>query len=197
MSERQTQPNEQDSTSLSRRDNLPPGKVYLLRHEQRGSQISFETPLTPHGLENAETIVCSQLEQLSIGTIYSSPFIRTLQTILPFCKKTGKKVNLEWSIVESCPFSPEIPEKFNEIINPNYSSFTPYKIPEDTDIFDFEDLKVRVKTFIESLDRSENILLVTHMPVINAVLSYKGLEWIQMYTHHQPGSILSMSTGTL
>ncbi|CAH6418212.1 Histidine phosphatase superfamily clade 1 [uncultured virus] len=181
------------SSSLRNSDKPRIGKVYLLRHEKRGSQISFETPLLPEGLENAENTVCPHLERLSIGTIYSSPFVRTLQTIKPFCEKTGKKINLEWSLVESFPFNPVVSSDFDSIINHDYISFIPYKSPDDTSLLDFYFLKQRVKNFIESLDRSENVLLVTHMPVINAVLASRGFEWIEMYTHHQPGAILSMS----
>src|SRR3972149_280959 len=167
------------------------GKVFLLRHERRKNSIAFESSLTPRGLKNAKEVVCPQLEQLNIGSIYCSPFIRTLQTIAPFCQKTGKKVNIEWSLVESYPSKPKIPEEFASIINTNYNSFISYKYPENYDIITFELLKQRAKTFIESLDRTKNVLLVSHMPVINAVLSYKGFEFIEMYTHHHPGSLLS------
>lgn len=179
--------------NMHQSSNCKKGKVYLLRHEKRGREVSFETELLPEGLENAEKVVASHLEQLSIGTIYSSPFIRTLQTIKPYCDKTGKKVNLEWSLVESFPTDPKIPPSLNSIINYNYISFAPYLPPKFTNILEFDLLKRRVKSFIDSLDRSENILLVTHMPVINAVLSSRGFELITMYTPHEPGSILSMS----
>lgn len=66
-------------------------KIYFLRHEQRNPNTAFRASLTAHGLTNAETIIYSQLENISIGTIYCSPFIRTLQTIKPYCDKTGKK----------------------------------------------------------------------------------------------------------
>jgi 2,3-bisphosphoglycerate-dependent phosphoglycerate mutase len=178
---------------VSSTKNINKGIVYLLRHEQRGYSISFDTTLTNSGLERAETIITPQLESRSIDIIYSSPFVRTLQTVRPFCEKTGLKVNLEWSLVESIPFNPIIPDEFTTIINLNYSSFLPYTQTLTDDMIDFNVLKLRIKRFIESLDRSKNILLVTHMPVINAVLSYKGFEYIEMYTHHQPGTLLSMS----
>lgn len=169
------------------------GKVFLLRHEQRGNTISFDTPLTPQGLERAEKIIAPQLERLNIKIIYSSPFVRTLQTIRPFCENCNLKVNLEWSLVESMPINPVIPGDFSPIINSDYKSYLSYETPSDTDLLNFTILKNRAKSFIESLDRSDNILLVTHMPVINAILSYKGFEFIEMYTHHQPGTLLSMS----
>lgn len=188
--------NEIDTEYIRFKFDPPKRKVFLLRHEQRGNTISFDTPLTPKGLEHAERIIAPQLERLNIKTIYSSPFVRTLQTIRPFCEKNNLKVNLEWSLVESMPINPIIPLDFSSIINQDYTSFLSYETPSDTDILDFSLLKNRAKSFIESLDRSENILLVTHIPVINAVLSYKGFKFIEMYTHHQPGTLLSMSGDT-
>lgn len=172
-------------------------KIFLLRHEQRGSSVSFDTPLTPRGLQRAEKIVCPRLEERNIDVIYSSPFVRTLQTIKPFCMKSGLKVNLEWSLVESIPVIEPNCDKFVDIINPNYKPFLGYTTPANTDIIEFDGLKKRVQKFIESLDRSQNILLVTHMPVINAILSYKGVQLIEMYTPHQPGTLLSISGDTL
>lgn len=169
------------------------GKVYLLRHEKRQNNVSFSSPLTDEGLYDAKHVVTPHLENLDIGTIYCSPFIRTLQTIKPYCDKNNKKVNLEWSLVESLPLNPKIPEKYSSIINHEYKSLLPYSYPGDNSIIDFEILQNRVKQFIESLDRTENVLLVTHMPVINAILASRGFEWIEMYSHHQPGCLLSMS----
>ena len=168
-------------------------RVFLLRHEQRENTVSFYTSLTPKGAHRAETVICKILEGLNIKKIYASPFVRTLQTIRPFCEKTGIKVNLEWSLVESIPINPIIALNFNHIINHNYKPFLTYDLPLNTDLIDFDKLKDHVGHFIESLDRSENILLVTHMPVINAILSYKGFQNIEMYTHHKPGALLCVS----
>jgi len=170
------------------------GKLYLLRHEQRGDDISFESRLTLNGLKNSKNIVCPALENLSIDIIYCSPFIRTLQTIQPFCYKTGKKINIEWSIVESFPHNPIISKEFTNIINHEYKSHIPYTHTTDQEIIYFEHLRQQVKRFILSLDHSKNILIVTHMPVINAILSSIGINHIDMYTYHKPGSIISVNS---
>lgn len=169
-------------------------KIYILRHEQRPKgAISFNVRLTAEGVKRAYTTVCSCLERRNIDVIYCSPFVRTLETIKPFSEKYGLKVNLEWSLVESIPLNPIIPSEFNNIINSEYKSFLPYETPETNRLIKFDELKELVNKFINSLDRSKNILLVTHLPVINAILSYQGHESVEMYTYHQPGKLLSMS----
>jgi 2,3-bisphosphoglycerate-dependent phosphoglycerate mutase len=175
----------------------PKTKIYLLRHEERTEDISFGSQLTVNGQHRSENIISPKLQLMNIKTIYSSPFIRTLQTIKPFCDKTGFKVNIEWSLVESIPLDPSIPDKFNDIIKLEYNSILEYSIPSNTSIIEFNDLKQRVRKFIQSIEhivQSENILLVTHMPVINAILSCAGFKYIEMYTHHDPGTLLGINS---
>jgi 2,3-bisphosphoglycerate-dependent phosphoglycerate mutase len=173
------------------------GKVFLLRHEKRNKSISFSSSLTEEGLLNAQKIIVPRLKNLNIKVIYCSPFRRTLQTILPFCQATGMKVNLEWSLAESMPLEPTIFNEFRHIINENYRSFTPYQTPNAKNIISFDQIKQRSQTFIDSLDMSHNILLVTHLPVINAILSNQNPICIDMFAHRNPGCILTMSGTTL
>ncbi len=165
------------------------GKIFLLRHEERGNDVSFSASLTHKGLNNAKEIIPIKLKNCNIQTIYCSPFIRTLQTIAPYCHQTNIKVNLEWGLVESLPKDPCIPYDLISIINTNYKSIIPYKKSNDTDIIDYDELKQRVRTFLSSIDRSQNILIVTHLPVINAILSCKYPN-IDMYEHHNTGVLL-------
>ena len=65
-------------------------KIYLLRHEDRTMDLTFFSPLTKNGLENSVELI-KHLEKEKIDTIYSSPYIRTLQTIYPYSKKYNIK----------------------------------------------------------------------------------------------------------
>jgi broad specificity phosphatase PhoE len=115
--------------------------------------------------------------------------VRTLQTIQPYCLKEHRKVNVEWSLVEAIPQETTYPKEFAAIVNADYESFLNIR---DADIIIddvFEGLKEQVGPFIDSLDKDKNILLVTHMPVINAILSYRGNTEVTMFTHHYPGSL--------
>jgi broad specificity phosphatase PhoE len=74
-------------------------KIYILRHEDRTQDCSFFAPLTKSGLENSIKLV-KYLEKEKIDTIYSSPFIRTLQTIYPYAKEHDIKINIEYGLSE-------------------------------------------------------------------------------------------------
>ena len=61
-------------------------RLYILRHEDRPEDCSFFTPLSEQGLINSNKLT-TILEKCKINYIISSPFIRTLQTIVPYAKK--------------------------------------------------------------------------------------------------------------
>ena len=154
----------------------------MLRHEDRTQDCSFFSPLTQIGLDNADKLI-PKLKECNINMIISSPYIRTLQTVNPFCKETNQQINLEYSLGElqhaeiiakqsACINLPEyIAELFN--YNPVYKSLiksTDVKYPETED-----EIKARVKYFLKDLickyyKTDKNILLVTHQSVCSSIL---------------------------
>ena len=70
--------------------------VYFLRHEDRPLQTStFYIELTEKGHIGAQKLV-SKLNPLNIDYIYSSPFIRTLQTIKPYTLQNNVQVRTDY-----------------------------------------------------------------------------------------------------
>ena len=157
-------------------------KIYILRHEDRTMDLTFFSPLTKNGLENSLELV-KNLEKEKINSVYSSPYIRTLQTVYPYCKKYNLKPKLDYSITELYQ-EDNIPKKSYQITLPEYiaESFnyeTEYdtlmtpndiKFPEDITSFN-----KRVKNFLKNIikynyNTDKNILLVTHQGVIDIIL---------------------------
>ncbi len=157
-------------------------KIYILRHEDRTMDGTFFSPLTQEGLENAVKLV-DILKECKIDTIYSSPFIRTLQTVLPYAKSRGIKINLEHSLAEiqhphlipvksyqiNLPLY--IAEQFN--YNPNYTSCldpTNHIYPENEKCVSQRVKKFMGKLLKESIDDNKTILIVSHQIVCNCLL---------------------------
>ncbi len=157
-------------------------RLYLLRHEDRTMDLTFFSPLTKNGLENSVELI-KHLEKEKINSIYSSPYIRTLQTIYPYSKKYNLSPKLEYSITELYQ-EDNIPKKSYQITLPEYlaKSFnyndeyktliTPndIKFPETVQMF-----SKRIKFFLKNIIRNNynnnnNILLVTHQGVIDVIL---------------------------
>ncbi len=149
-------------------------KLYILRHEDRTQDCSFFSPLTLQGLDKAKQLV-PILEKENIDVIFSSPFIRTLQTVYPYVKKSGVKINLDYSLCElhheniiaKQSVGIYLPEYIEQVFNynPSYKSLIEpmdIKYPESE-----KDIKERTKKFVKHLlmnyhETNHNILLVTH-----------------------------------
>ena len=171
-------------------------KIFILRHEDRTQDATFFSPLTSTGLERSELLV-DILKKHKINKIYSSPFIRTLQTINPYCSKYDLKVNLEYSLSEiQHPLI--IPEKSYQVRLPTYmaNSFNcneKYKslldplehvYPEDEN-----NVSKRVRKFLNTLltnklEKNDNIIIVTHQVVCNEILkiSTKKMRGINIHS---------------
>jgi broad specificity phosphatase PhoE len=167
-------------------------KIYILRHEERTIDASFFSPLTKNGLKNSINLI-HIIEKLNITTIISSPFIRTLQTILPYSKYRNIKINLEYGLCEILhsniippkSYNVELPdylcEEFN--YNPEYNSLiksTELEYPEDEKMFENRTKKILKFIIQKYYKTNENILLVTHqghckniLQIINKNVSIK------------------------
>lgn len=135
---------------------------------------TFFSPLTKNGLKNSINLI-PILESLKITTIISSPFIRTLQTIIPYSKSKNIKINLEYGLCEILnsdiipirSYNVELPdylcEEFN--YNPEYLSLiksSELLYPEDNKIFENRTKKILKFILQKYYKTTENILLVTH-----------------------------------
>ena len=131
-------------------------KIFILRHEDRTQDASFFAPLTKNGLENSKKLI-EKINELHITHIYSSPYIRTLQTIYPYVKSKEMKVKLEYSLSEindpdlisKNAYGTCLPEYIAQsfLYDENYkSSIQPeqLKYPEIE-----EDIMTRIKTFLK------------------------------------------------
>lgn len=159
-------------------------KIILLRHEKRGNDIGFHSHLTDEGFINTY-LLKEYLYKLNIDYIFSSPFIRTLETIYPYCNKYNKKVNLEYSLYEYIhnPYFLLIKwyntindinslddQYLKSIINNKYISISN---KEDICILENEEnLERRIIKFFNYLNKNyknKTILIVSHKGVLNKI----------------------------
>ena len=157
-------------------------KIYILRHEDRTQDCSFFSPLTKKGLEKSINLIDS-LEKCNINIIYSSPFIRTLQTVYPYAKDKDIKINLEYGLSEihhedlipKKAYGMYLPEYIAELFNYNSEYKTLMKPTEIT--FPEKEINVerRTKRILRSIvnkymNTDANILIVTHQIVCLCLL---------------------------
>ena len=179
-------------------------KLYILRHEDRTMDASFFSPLTKEGLENAVKLI-EVLNKEKIDTVYSSPFIRTLQTIYPYCKYKNYKINVDHALAE-IQHPHIIPVKSYTITLPQYiadqfNCNENYKSTLDPNNHTYPETEAnvasRTKTFVSKIikdfiDTDCNIILVTHQIVCNSILkkitkNMKNIDITPSYNYMRGG----------
>jgi broad specificity phosphatase PhoE len=165
-------------------------KLFVLRHEKRGDNPLPLSPLTSDGFIDSLQLI-RKINQINPDIIYCSPFLRTIETIYPYCRFHNKTVNIENSLYEfvhakefnrsnyihriSDLNKNAYQELMTKCINHNYKSLLnvyDINLPEVE-----ENLFHRVNKFMFSLEsdktlQNKKILFVTHMSTVNAVKSY-------------------------
>lgn len=170
-------------------------KILLLRHEQRPDDPSFDTLLTGEGVARSRSIptkLSSYTDKLSV--IYSSPFLRCLETVQPVLEKSlSVPLNPENCLSEWFVSSDQekgvkglrelTKEEANLYqVNTSYKSLlTPDQVPMEESI---PQLDSRVHLFLDHLaesyqnsDSNTTILIVTHQSIIESILKYFKLTF--------------------
>jgi broad specificity phosphatase PhoE len=165
-------------------------RIVVLRHEQRGSLSDFDSPLTDQGVANSDTLPNTFKEKtITIDEVYSSPYIRCIQTILPLCTLYDKKIKVENALCEFHIFQEDIElssviirhhtdtEKDLFNIDENYDSVLShqeYQQKYKNGLREsIKDVLQRIWKFTGQLllnaSQDKTVLLATHMSIVNAV----------------------------
>jgi broad specificity phosphatase PhoE len=177
-------------------------KLYFLRHELRPlNDSTFLTELFKIGKENSASKLKDLLNTLNIDKIYSSPFIRVLQTVRPFAKENNLQTFCDYSLAETITektfiHKPEMTlteEHIKEFdINLDYMSLFDKSLlvyPEnDWQIYE------RVNNFCNYLvytygSSNMTILVAGHMDIVNLCLSYFSKQNIDRHAYYAMGKL--------
>jgi len=176
-------------------------KIYILRHEDRTKDCTFFSPLTELGLRNAKKLI-PILKNININLIFSSPFIRTLQTVHSFLRESNQTVNIEYGLSEIYHQDIIPPESVGLILpeylakhynyNPDYISFIKYneiKYPENTK--DCQNRMIKfIKCIIEKYYKTDlNILIVTHQGPCDTMIKIIN-KFSKEYRHELSNEII-------
>ena len=161
-------------------------RLYVMRHCERNlDNCSFESPLIAKGHYNAKNLF-GNMNRKKIDVIYSSPFLRTIQTADFYSKMKNIPINIDYSIAEFVSFQDKhnmysvnnyiIPDvwRANFNINTDKMLIKNYNVNESNN-----ECIYRIYRFINFLmdkynDTDKNILIVTHMSIVNIFLALEN-----------------------
>jgi len=161
-------------------------KLYVMRHCERNmNDVSFESPLIYEGQMNAKKKY-DEMNKKKIDTIYSSPFLRTIQTADFYSKIKEIPINIDYSIAEYVASNDkinmysinnfEIPDTWKNNFHIYLNKMIHNKYNKDETV---KDAIYRVFKFLLHLKKTykgtnKNILIVTHMSIVNIILGLKN-----------------------
>jgi broad specificity phosphatase PhoE len=158
-------------------------KLILLRHEHRFEPPLFFTSLTPVGLEKSVGLIES-IKEYNPDIIYSSPFLRTIQTIRPYAVQENKKIRIDYSLYEyihAADFTKEnykhhVTELDDNIYKDIIADYEPLIQPEELIHRETEDdIRARVYNFVNyitNMHENQTVLIVSHMSTLNMIKRY-------------------------
>jgi broad specificity phosphatase PhoE len=164
-------------------------KLYFLRHEKRPLEQYFDVSLTPQGMSDAYNLI-DPLKSLHLHQIYSSPFIRVLETIQPYLISNNSSVNIEYALYEyvthnwfnennyNITLNKSQEEKY--LVNSSYEShynINDLEFPQDT-----SKITKRVSEFINYLiekykNQDINILLCGHKKIFDVIIGQDDINY--------------------
>jgi len=112
----------------------------------------FDSLLLEEGLLNSETNVVNQLEKYDFDYIYSSPYIRCLQTLKPYIKFYNKSVNIDYNLCESFDNIKDKSQIFRELTTLEELEYNVIGTSYTSDLI----VKSRVKCFIDNLNKNHS-----------------------------------------
>lgn len=165
--------------------------LYLLRHESRPDDPSFETEIKENGQKRADTVLVKEIEGLEIDKVYSSPFIRCLQTVKAYTKKKGEKIKVDYRISEQISAENFVNKEIRSLSEEEKKEYNVDIENEEIDklVWPEEESSVsrRVEEFLKEIEIvKENVLICTHERIIREILLQKtGIH----YGYHHTGVI--------
>jgi 2,3-bisphosphoglycerate-dependent phosphoglycerate mutase len=141
-------------------------KLIVVRHCKANGQES-EAQLTEEGLKQAEELA-GFLKEYEFDAIFSSPFVRAVDSIKPFSDLKGMAIQTDDRLIERVLSAENDPEWRENLRRTYVDEYLTFPGGEST-----YEAKQRILTFLENLKAKgmDSVLVVTHGNLMSLLLS--------------------------
>lgn len=164
--------------------------IYLIRHAEPDFNIlsDMERPLTQRGKVSCSKVI-RYLQDKKIETIYSSPYLRAVDTIRPFAKECGIPIILESNFRERAVNGGWV-EDFRAFAEKQWEDFH-YKLEGGECLAEVQE---RMVTALEQiLALKDNIVISSHGTAISTIINYYdkdfGIRWFWEIVNLMPFAV--------
>lgn len=147
--------------------------IYFIRHAQ--SDISIKEnrnrPLTNKGKKDADKLK-NIFREININSIISSPYVRSIQTIMPLSEMKNIQIELYEDLREkkSSVWFDRI-EEFQEYVKKQWSDFN-YSMNQDETLNEVQRRNINVLFNILNTKTGKTVLIGTHGTALCTILNY-------------------------
>lgn len=145
--------------------------IYFIRHAASDSTVKDGRirPLTPQGIEAAQRLV-TQLSDIDIDIIYSSPFKRAIDTVLPLAQSRNLNVNIVDDFRERKSDSVQTMGK-HELTQKQWRDFT-YTLSDGECFNDVQSRNIGALKQVLSDNKGKSIVIGTHGVALCTMIRY-------------------------
>jgi len=147
-------------------------RVYFVRHAETDISVKEDAirPLSAKGMRES-LLVTEFLQDKSIDVILSSPYKRTLDTLVDFSSKSGIGIDTNEDFRERAVGV--WVEDFNEFASRQWSDFS-YKLdaPESESLQETQDRNIRALNDALKIHQGKNIAIGTHGTALSTIINY-------------------------
>ncbi len=146
--------------------------LYLVRHAQSApsDEVPHERwPLSEHGRRQALAL-SPLLEELGVAALYSSPYLRALETLGPFAKHAGQPIDIVADLRERS-FSPRMYADFDATVRRCFDE-PDWKLGEDGECN--SEIAARMRTALVSIverEHGRSVAAASHGQAISSLLT--------------------------
>lgn len=146
-------------------------KVYFVRHAKPDFTIKDDLlrPLTEEGMEDSKKVTEFLLSK-NVTRVFSSPFMRALDTIKDFAETSGIKIVIIEDFRERKVDSIWI-EDFDVFAEEQWKNFD-YKLPDGESLKEVQERNIRALRQILRENVNENIVIGTHGTALSTTINY-------------------------
>jgi 2,3-bisphosphoglycerate-dependent phosphoglycerate mutase len=146
--------------------------IYFIRHAEtlyRAEDLDFNRPLSPKGLEDAKGLI-NNFKDIQIDAIYSSPYLRAIDTIKPLAVDQDLDIVLINNLKERKVADHYI-DDFFEFASKQWNDFE-YSLPGGESLKEIQKRGIQALQKIVNNHQEGNIIIAGHGTWLGVMLNY-------------------------
>lgn len=145
--------------------------IYFVRHAEPDytNHDDLARPLTEKGQKDTQ-LVCDFFADKNIDIAFSSPYIRSIDTIMPFCKQQKLEINIESDFRERAVSSDWI-SGFDDFAQKQWADFT-YKLNGGEGIQEVQKRNISALENVLFENKDKKIIVASHGTALSTIINY-------------------------